>query len=161
VIARLTAAFLAASAIIGSVAAPVAIYGFQAYDPKFRDAPSSALQLALLDLALLSLIGALVFCVVCLFLRRHIAAISRATTIAIASGAVYPLAPYLLMSVLDPEASVTLAVAIAYVLGFPALAASLVRWPKTIMLMPSNSALVTDTCVAALRAFFSAAQRGR
>jgi hypothetical protein len=27
--------------------------------------------------------------------------------------------------------------------------------------LPSNSALVTDACVAALRAFFSAAQRGR
>ena len=130
-IARLTTAFLAASAIVGSVAALVAIYGFQAYDPKFRDAPSSALQLAFLDLALLSLIGAAVFCVACLLLRRHIVASSTATTIAIASGAVYPLAPYLLMVVLDPEASVTLAVAIAYVVGFPALAASLVRWPNS------------------------------
>jgi hypothetical protein len=27
--------------------------------------------------------------------------------------------------------------------------------------MSSNNALVTDTCVAALRAFYSAAQRGR
>jgi len=27
--------------------------------------------------------------------------------------------------------------------------------------MPANSALVTDACAAALRAFFSAAQRGR
>jgi hypothetical protein len=130
VIARLTAAFLAASAIVGSVAAPVAIYWFQAYDPKFRDAPSSALQLAFFDLALLSLIGAVVFCVVCLFLRRHIAASSVAATIAIASGAVYPLVPYLLMSVLDPEALATLVVAIAYVLGFPALAAFFVRRPN-------------------------------
>ncbi len=129
-IARLTAAFLVASAVVGSVAAPVAIYWFQAYDPKFRDAPSSALQLALLDLALLCVIGALVFWVVCLLLRRHIASSSTATTTAIACGAVYPLVPYLLMSALDAEASATLVVAIAYVVGFPALAAFFVGQPK-------------------------------
>jgi hypothetical protein len=130
-ITRLTAAFLAASAVGGSVAAPIAIYVFEAYDPKFRDAPFIALQLSLLNVALLAVIGALIFCAACLLLRKRITAHPKATRLALAAGVVYQLIPYLLHPVLDPDAAISLVIAITYVIGLPLLAAMALRRPNT------------------------------